>query len=138
MKMSERPPNDGMWLELGVTNDDFGNGKASLTMSVESRHLNKGGVLHGGIHLMMLDKALGSALISVLPESEWCATTMLNTSFVAPAFEDSVIKARGRLIKRGRNVAHLEGEVVDESGRILSKANGTWAIWQSKPESMSK
>jgi len=137
MKMSERPANDGMWFELGVRDGAFGKGKASLSLVVEERHLNKGGVLHGGIYAMMLDKALGSALISVLPENEWCATTMLNTSFISPAFECGVVEAHGRLIKRGRNVAHLEGEVLGEGGKLLAKASGTWAIWQSKPDSMS-
>ena len=43
--------------------------------------------------------------------------------------------AEGRVVRRGKNVAHLAGEVkVGE--RLVASATGTWAIWSSRPPSL--
>ena len=86
---------------------------------------------------MMLDMALGGALVSILPKAEWCATTNLNVSFISAARPGEKITAKGNVVKRGRNVAHLEGRIVTESDRVVATATGTWAIWDHKPASMS-
>ena len=41
-------------------------------LQVESSTVTKG-VAHGGLYTMMLDMALGGALVSILPKQEWCA-----------------------------------------------------------------
>ena len=38
---------------------------------------------------------------------------------------------------RGRNVAHLEGEITTQSGRLIATAKGTWAIWESRPANLN-
>ena len=121
---------------IGIELNDFGNGKASMKLEVEGRHLNIGDVAHGGVYSIMLDMALGGALLSVMPVEEWCATTMLNISFITPAKEGTELIANGRLVKRGKNVAHLEGEILNDEGIIFATAKGTWAIWNHKPFSM--
>ena len=59
---------------------------------------------------MMLDMALGGALVSILPKREWCATTQLSVSFISAARPDEKITASGNVVKRGKHVAHLEGK----------------------------
>ena len=86
---------------------------------------------------MMLDMALGGALVSILPKQEWCATTQLSISFISAARPDEKITANGNVVKRGKNVAHLEGKITTGSGRTIATATGTWAIWDHKPASMS-
>ena len=86
---------------------------------------------------MMLDMALGGALVSILPKEEWCATTQLSVSFISAARPGEEITANGRVVKRGKHVAHLEGKISTDSGRVVASATGTWAIWDHKPSSMS-
>ena len=124
-------------IEIGIERGEWGLGKASVTLDIDSRHCNKGGVAHGGLYTMMLDMALGGSLVSILPKSEWCATTQLNVSFITAAKPGEKITAKGNVVKRGRNVAHLEGKIVTESGRVVATSTGTWAIWDHKPASMS-
>ena len=107
-----------------------------MTLKVGEQHLNIGGVAHGGVYSIMLDMALGGALLSVMPVEEWCATTMLNISFIAAAKEGTELIANGRLVKRGKNVAHLEGEILNDEGIVFATAKGTWAIWNHRPSSM--
>ncbi len=123
--------------EIGLERGDWGEGRSTLNLIVNSKHCNKAGVAHGGIYTIMLDSALGGALVSILPVEEWCATTQLNVSFISAAKPGEEIIASGRVVKRGRNVAHLTGEINTVSGRKVATANGVWAIWDHKPESMS-
>lgn len=126
----------GVAKNLGITRSSWGNGSSSYSLTITESLCNKGGVAFGGLHTVLLDMALGGGLVSVLPVAEWCATTALNTSFITAAHIGETITATGRVVKRGRNVAHLAGEIKSESGRVIATATGTWAIWQSKPDSM--
>ena len=137
VEMSEPGHLTDMALEIGIERGDWGQGKSSVTLVIDSKHCNKGGVAHGGLYTMMLDMSLGGALVSLLPKNEWCATTQLNVSFISAARPGEKITAKGNVVKRGRNVAHLEGRIVTESDRIIATATGTWAIWDHKPASMS-
>jgi uncharacterized protein (TIGR00369 family) len=137
VELSEPGHLTDMAVEIGIERGDWGSGKASVVLNIESKHCNKGGVAHGGLYTMMLDMALGGSLVSILPKSEWCATTQLNVSFISAARPGEKITAKGNVVKRGRNVAHLEGKIVTESGRVVATSTGTWAIWDHKPASMS-
>ena len=135
--LSEPGDLSDMAVDIGIQRGNWGNGKSSVWLEVESKHCNKGGVAHGGLYTMMLDMALGGALVSVLPKQEWCATTQLSISFISAARPGEKISANGIVVKRGKNVAHLEGKITTESNRIIATGTGTWAIWDHKPASMS-
>ena len=125
----------GYMADLGVERTLWKPGASRLELTLTEDHLNKGGVAHGGIHMMLLDSALGSALVASLKVEEWCATAQLSTSFLAAARPGERMVAEGRVLRRGKNVAHLAGEVkVGE--RLVASATGTWAIWSSRPPSL--
>jgi uncharacterized protein (TIGR00369 family) len=84
----------------------------------------------------MLDTALGAALVSTLLKQEWCATAQLDISFLNAAIVGMNLIASGEIIRRGQNLAHLSGELVDESGKLIATAKGTWAVWDTKPSSL--
>ena len=75
----------GYMAELGVERTLWAPGASRLELTLTEDHLNKGGVAHGGIHMMLLDSALGSALVASLKVEEWCATAQLSTIFLAAA-----------------------------------------------------
>ena len=136
-ELSEPAHLTDMAVEIGIERGDWGSGKSSVLLNIESKHCNKGGVAHGGLYTMMLDMALGGALVSILPKQEWCATTQLSISFISAARPGEKITAHGNVVKRGKNVAHLDGKITADSGRVIATATGTWAIWDHKPASMS-
>ena len=128
-EFSQPPELSGIAQAMDIRRGDWGQGAASLKVTVSDKHTNKGGVTHGGLYSMMLDMACGGALVSTLPLEEWCATTQLSISFLSPSRPGDELVAKGTLIKRGRNVAHLSGEVATLDGQVVATANGTWAIW---------
>jgi len=137
VELSEPAHLTDMAVDIGIERGEWGGGKSSVILNIESKHCNKGGVAHGGLYTMMLDMALGGALVSILPKEEWCATTQLNVSFISAARPSEKITANGTVVKRGKNIAHLEGKILTDSGRVIATASGTWAIWDHKPASMS-
>jgi uncharacterized protein (TIGR00369 family) len=134
-----RPPRDwskvrdlgGFHAEVGFTIDPeaTGEGFCTVTGRVEARHLNINGVVHGGVYATILDTAMGGAVVSLLTEQEVTATTSLYVEFLRPAREHAHLRARGDVVRRGRHLAFVEGNLVDEDGRRLSQAHGTWYIW---------
>ena len=107
-------------------------GRSEYRLQVSELHANKGGTIHGGMYSMLCDMALGAALVSTLRVEDWCATAQLSISFLEAASVGSLLTATGRIVRRGRNVAHCAGEVVDQHGRTVATATGTWAIWTKK------
>ncbi len=42
--------------------------------------------------------------------------------------------ASGKIVRRGKNVAHLFGEIIDGDGVVHANATGVWTIWNNKPQ----
>ena len=135
MTLSAAPEPTGMALALGIERTAWSPGHTCLEVTVAQDHLNKGGAAHGGLMAVLLDGALGGALVSTLPRTSWCATTQLTTSFLDAARLGERLVATGRVVRRGRHVAHLAGEV-KAGERVVASAVGTWAIWDERPPSM--
>ena len=131
--MSERPGPTAISEALGISLDRFGGGTASVLCKVKEEHANQGGTAHGALIASMMDMALGAALISDLRIEEWCATAQLDVSFLDAALVGRTLTGEGRVVRRGRTIAHLEGEVVDDEGTCIATAKGVWAIWSRQP-----
>ncbi|HIF04447.1 MAG TPA: PaaI family thioesterase [Candidatus Poseidoniales archaeon] len=131
--LSDPPDRDGIAIALDIEYLEFGDGGCCVGVTLNEKHLNKGGVAHGAMMTTLLDKALGGALVSLLKKEEWCATAQLSTSFIDVGRSGERLLARGKVIRKGRGVAHLTGEVRAEDGRLIATGNGTWAIFGAKP-----
>jgi uncharacterized protein (TIGR00369 family) len=99
--------------------------------------LNAGGGAPGGLHSTMLATALGGARVSMIKKEERCATAQLDISFLNAANIGDILVAEGKVLRRGKNLAHCDGVLSNQDGEIIATAKGTWAIWASKPSSMS-
>ena len=120
---------------IGIEITGFGGGDCTVECIVAEHHLNLGGVAHGGLHATMLDTAMGGALVSTLAKEEWCATAQLDISYLNAATSGTHLTARGRVVRRGRSLAHMEGDMVADDGSVVATAKGTWAVWSSRPPS---
>lgn len=136
-----RPPRDwqavaqlpGFHREVGFTIDPSRSGPGVCTVhgKVEARHLNINGVVHGGVYATILDTAMGAAVVTLLKEDEVTATTSLYIEFLRPSVEGQTLEARGEVVRRGRHLSFVEGNLVDGDGKRLSQAHGTWYIWSA-------
>ena len=131
----EFPPTfPGFGKMIGLKPVSIGQGECVVEVTVLESHLNAGGVAHGGLHATILDTALGGALLSMITPDEWCATAEIVISYIRPAYEGMSLSARGWIVRRGKNLAHMEGEMKNSEGDLIATAKGTWAIWEARPK----
>jgi uncharacterized protein (TIGR00369 family) len=123
----------GFHRSVGFSVDPAATGAGVCVVSgvVKARHLNINGVVHGGVYATILDTAMGGAVVTTLREDEVTATTSLYVEFLRPAQKGVTLRARGEVVRRGRHLAFVEGNLYDGEGVRLSQAHGTWYIWSA-------
>jgi len=128
-----RAAHQGFHHEVGFRVDaaQSGPGFCTVTGRVERRHLNINGVVHGGVYATILDTAMGASVVTTLGPGETTATTSLYVEFLRAAREGATLVARGQVLRRGRHIAFVEGELKDADGDRLSQGHGTWYIWSA-------
>jgi len=121
---------------LGMEVVQADGGTASVRLELRDHLCNRRGVAHGGAVASLLDAALGAAVISAIAPHEWCGTLQISIQYSDPARHGPLL-GHGRVVRRGRNVAFADGEVVDARGRTVARAHGTWTIWPAHPDKKS-
>jgi uncharacterized protein (TIGR00369 family) len=102
-------------------------GVVEVALDIQPHHLNPGGILHGGMVATLADTAIGLAVRSALPPDRTHVTTQLNVHFLEKA-ERGRVRALGRAVRVGGRMGYGEGDVVDEEGRLLARASGTFIV----------
>jgi uncharacterized protein (TIGR00369 family) len=120
---------------LGMEITDFSEGVCVVELTVREKHLNMGGMAHGGVHATLLDTAMVGTLVSIISKEEWCATAQLDISYLNAVNEGVHLVATAEVVRKGRNLAHVEGKLATGEGKLVATAKGTWAIWETRPKS---
>jgi len=102
-------------------------GTIEVAFSASEQFLNPAGVIQGGFLAAMLDDTLGPALVATLGPGRFAPTTDLHVQFLRPA-RPGRLTGRGRIVRRGRDVAFLAGELLDDSGQVVAAAVATAQI----------
>ena len=100
---------------------------ARLTLKLREEHMSRANRVHGGVLFTLLDTALGTAVVKSLERGRGCATLELKINYFRP-IQEGTVRAEGRLVNRSRRTAYAEGEVVNQEGKVLAKASGTFFI----------
>lgn len=86
------------------------------------------GRVQGGFVAAMLDATISSALLALLDEDQTAPTLELKVSYLESVPLGS-LTAHGRVLRRGRSVAFLAGELYDATGvQLLATASATVTI----------
>ncbi len=86
-----------------------------------------GGIVFGGVTAMIFDFVLGFTVMSVNDKNNQ-ATIALQITYIRPA-RDEHYYFEGRLLKKGKNIVFVEGEMLNSKGKLLAKALGEWFIF---------
>lgn len=107
---------------LGVRFVSWSHDAAELQLTITRDHLNGAFAVHGGVFATMLDNAVTfcAAFAGEGKPGHRCLTLSLTTSFVAPALEGDVLRARARIAGGGRKLVFVQGEIVNQEGRRLA------------------
>jgi len=127
------PPGAARTLGFELIAVDPDAGTIEIAFRATEAFLNPAGVVQGGFLAAMLDDTLGPALVATLAPGEWAPTSDLHVQFHAPARPGRLI-GRGRVVRRGRGLAHLAGDLRSEDGTILASAMATAVVRARPPE----
>jgi uncharacterized protein (TIGR00369 family) len=94
------------------------------------RHYNPMGTVHGGWFCTLLDSAVGCAVHTTLPAGKGYTTLEIKVNMLR-ALTDAVplVRAEGKVIHTGRQIATAEGRIVGHDGKIYAHATTTCMIF---------
>jgi uncharacterized protein (TIGR00369 family) len=97
------------------------------------RHYNPLGTVHGGWFAALLDSAVGCAVHSTLPSGKAYTTLELKLNIVR-ALRDAVplVRAEGKVIHAGQQVATAEGRLLGPDGKLYAHATTTCLIFDHR------
>lgn len=103
-------------------------GYAEVTLTVGPQHLNRLGVLHGGVLTTLLDSATGYAVAFVVSPTQMkpAVTLSLNTQFLGQTGIGDRLIATGRHIGGGKTIAYATAEVKTEDGRVVARGDAVY------------
>ena len=95
------------------------------------KHYNPLGAVHGGWFATLLDSALGCAVHSALPAGKGYTTLELKVNIVR-ALTDAVplVRAEGKLIHLGRQMATSEARLVGPDGKLYAHGTTTCLVFE--------
>jgi uncharacterized protein (TIGR00369 family) len=117
--------NPGFIALVGAPAPEAADGKATLVVEVDERHLNPAGTVHGGMLATLVDTTMGSAIRSAV-DDETPATSQLSITYLRPGRPGRLV-VTATVRKRGENLTVCEADV-QQDGKSLVHALATFAL----------
>ena len=108
---------------LGIEQVALEPGVARMSCALQPHMTNSWGIAHGGVVMTLLDVTLCMAARTLHPHSAGIVTIELSTAFIDAG--KGTLQAEARVLRNGRSLIFVEGEVRNEDGTLVAKAQGT-------------
>ncbi|MCA0904061.1 PaaI family thioesterase [Qipengyuania aquimaris] len=120
---------------MGVEFDSFDAEREEITLrfTAPDSFITPRGTVQGGLVAGFLDEAMGWAHVWATDHVEAPLNLDITMTLIRPVMAGPLI-GKGRVIKRGRRVIYLEGELFDDAGNLLARSTST-AIPTPRPGS---
>ncbi len=112
---------------LGIEILGMVDGESVLEVELGPIHMSRANRAHGGFLFTLLDTALGRAVLGALPAGRGCATVELKINYFRPV-QSGRVRAVGRLLELTKSLGYAEGEVMNDAGKVLARASGTFFL----------
>jgi uncharacterized protein (TIGR00369 family) len=112
---------------LGFDVSLAGDGQAIAVIEADQRLANPMGTMHGGVVCDIADAAMGCALASTLGTEESFTTVEIKANYFKPIWS-AKLEARAHIVRRTRQLAYIECDVVDGAGSLVARASSTCMI----------
>jgi uncharacterized protein (TIGR00369 family) len=115
---------------LDFTLIEVGAGRAVFQGTPLERHLNPLGTVHGGWMATLLDSALGCSVHTMMPPGRGYTTAELSVNYVkAVTPRVQRVRAEGKVIHCGRQLATAEARLVGPDGTLYAHATTTCLVF---------
>ncbi|GAA2853705.1 PaaI family thioesterase [Nonomuraea rubra] len=118
------PPPAATTLGWELLHVDPAQGAIEVAFTAGEGFTNPVGAVQGGFLAAMLDDTLGPALVATLPPGQFAPTLDLHVQFLRPARPGRLV-GRGRVVRRGRQVCFMSGELLAPDGEPVAVATAT-------------
>lgn len=113
-------------------------GRAVFQGRPGTQHFNPMGTVHGGWFATLLDSAVGCAVHTLMPKGRGYTTAELSINIVRALTPDvQRVRAVGKVLHCGRQLATAEGQLLGPDGRLYAHATTTCLVFDlpslSKP-----
>jgi len=119
----------GNWLQL--TLEHIEKGSAIISLIVRKEMTNPYGNIHGGMMSLVMDEAIGWAVLSLDTVHHYTSLN-LNVDFLYAIKEGARLKARATVIREGKKILHLECAVYDMEETLLAKGASNLIVTSMK------
>ena len=101
--------------------------RAHCLLDASEVHVNRSGVVHGGISATLLDTASGVTASLTVDDSGLApfTTVSLNINYITAA-RPGMLRAEGCLTGGGRVLTFVEGTLTDSEGRLIATSTGVF------------
>ncbi len=120
--------------DMGIVQLKAEDGEASLELELAPGHMSRANRAHGGVLFTMLDSTLGRAILSKLPQGRGCATVEMKINYFRPV-QHGTITSHARLKEMTKRLAYAEGEILNDEGKVLARASGTFFLTEAMKQS---
>ena len=101
-------------------------GRASVSLRAEERHLNPSGTVHGGVISTLIDVSMAEALNTMAEEDEQPFTIQITVNYMKPG-KPGALTSTAEVRKGGERITIVEAEVVQEDdGEVIALATGIY------------
>ena len=120
-KIKEQIETQGYTAALGVQVETLDEDSATLFLPFKDENSNPGGALHGGVAASLINLGgLSIARATLGEEAELIHTASIQVNYLAAAISEP-IRAKARLLKRGKELCYVEVGVETEGGKQIAR-----------------
>ena len=117
---------------LDFTLMEVSEGRAVFQGTPLAQHLNPLGTVHGGWFATLLDSALGCSVHTMMPPGRGYTTAELSVNYVkALTPRVARVRAEGKVIHCGRQLATAEARLVGPDGTLYAHATTTCLVFET-------
>ncbi len=115
--ITHSPSNAGNWLAPKLLKVE--DAKAVMEVTVRPEMCNPYGNIHGGMMCLVIDEAIGWAIIAANLDLQYTSVS-LNTNFIYAAAEGERIIATSEVVRAGKKILFVEVKVHNAEGKLLA------------------
>jgi len=123
--ITDSPSSAGNWLEPKLLKVE--QGFAAMEVVVKKDMCNPYGNIHGGMMSLVIDEAIGWAIIAADLEFHYTSVS-LNVNFLYAAALNEVIVAEASVVRSGKKIVNTEVRVYNQERKLLAHATSNLVV----------
>ena len=112
---------------IGLKDGRSDSGVGTVSITVQPRHLQSAGNVHGGLIAVLAATAFFRAVRSLLEPGDRTTTVEMKINFLAPS-SSGELTATATVVSSGNRLVVAEVEVTDQDQTLIAQGLGTYLI----------